>query len=96
MTDPLMLRANGRRLVALARRDDATAIGLADVGAAIHPRSPQFMELKSQLLESSGDLERARTVATACAAMPAGSDWRAAIAVRLCADRVKRLAGRED
>lgn len=92
---PLFQAANLIRLVrkALARRDDATAIGLADFGAGIHPQSPQLMELKSQLLETSGHLEQARTVATACVAMPTGNDWRASIAVRLCADRVRRLSG---
>lgn len=93
---PLFQTASLLRLVrkALAVRDLATATALADFGAVTHPASPQFLELKSQALEDSGAHEQARAVATACVAMPSSNDWRAGIAVRLCADRVTRLSGR--
>ena len=89
--------ANLLRIVrkALTGDDSATAIALADFGAAIHPASAQFAELESQALESGGRATEARAVAAACAAMPASNDWRAGAAVNLCADRVKRLSNRK-
>ena len=93
---PLFQPADLLRVVrkALTNGDFATAIALTDFGAALHPASPQLAELKSQALESGGRVEEARAVAAACAAMPTSNDWRAGVAVKTCADRLKRLSSR--
>jgi hypothetical protein len=91
---PLFQPADLVRIVrrALTNGDFSTAIVLGDFGATIHPGSVQLAELKSQALESGGKPGEAQAVAAACAAMPPGNDWRAGVAVRACAARVKRLS----
>ena len=72
----------------------ATAAALADVGSTLYPASPLFAELKSDALESSGAVRQASEGAAACAAMPSANDWRAEVAVRLCAERARRLSAK--
>ena len=70
------------------------AAALADFATVVHPRSVPLQALKSEALEARGDLNAARAVAAACAAMTATGDWRAGIAVDECRARAERLAQR--
>ena len=79
---------------AMAADDFTIAAAVADFGATTYPSSPLFAELKSDALESSGALEQARAVASTCAVMTSENDWRAAVAVRLSAERARRLTTR--
>jgi hypothetical protein len=91
---PLFQPANLARIArkAMAAQAFPTAAAIADFGATMHPTSPLFMELKSDALERSGAADQARMVASACAAMPAGDDWRADVAIKRCVDRARRLS----
>jgi hypothetical protein len=91
---PVFQTANLARIArkAMAAGAFTTAAGVADLGMTMYPASPLFAELKSDALESSGAIEQAKTVASACAAMPSADDWRAEVAVRLCEERARRLS----
>lgn len=94
---PLFQSSNLLRIAKKAMAADAftTATAIADFAATIYPASPLFADLKSDALERSGTFQQAQVVASACAAMPSDNDWRAAVAVRLCAERSRRLLARQ-
>jgi hypothetical protein len=85
---------NLRRVVAkaLGGPDAAVASALADFAVTVHPSSPMLLVLKSEALEAAGDIPRAAAAAGSCAAMQAGSDWRASAAILECHERADRLS----
>jgi hypothetical protein len=91
---PLLQPANLLRIVKKAMADGAfaTAATVASYAATIHPAAPHFSEAESDALERSGAHAEARAAAAACAAMPTEKDWRAAMSVSRCTDRLRRLA----
>ena len=76
---------------ALAGRHFETAVAVADLAIELHPASPIFREQKSRALEGAGSTNAALAEASACAAMSAGNDWRASVALNACRERVARL-----
>jgi len=79
---------------ALVRRDFETADGLARFALELHPGSAVLAEHRSEALEGRGEVASALAVAKACAAADPGSDWRSAVAIDACKERVERLQGR--
>ena len=85
---------NLRRVVAkgLTESGAVVALALADFAVTVHPSSPVLLGLKSEALESAGDIRGAAAAAAACAAMQAGNDWRASAAILECRARADRLS----
>jgi dienelactone hydrolase len=78
---------------AIAAGDHATADAVSALALEWRP-VPVVAELRSRALEARGEAVKALDAARACAAMDAGTQWRAMAAVDRCRERLKRLTDR--
>jgi hypothetical protein len=93
---PLFQAESLLRIVTRAMTEDdaSIAVDLADFASGVHPQSALIQALKSEVLESRGNRDAARAAASSCAAIPAGTDWRALMSVNECKARRDRLSQR--
>lgn len=76
---------------ALVQRQLRTAAALVALATELHPKSAVLLAQATRVAEEGGNRAGALASATACVALDAGNDWRAAAAIEQCKAGLERL-----
>jgi hypothetical protein len=79
------------KALATGRFDIAASV--ADFAMRVHPDAVSLLDAGSEAREGRGDRAGASDLAARCVAAPPGTDWRTAVAIARCRERLARLRG---